>query len=532
MNKPNNISDIKTGRAPLDEWMIKHYPDFVSELNKLYPDIHIKEQIYLYYNNMKSKPVCPRCGKSVKFHGYIKGYAKFCGPKCAQLDEETRTKHKSAIISKFGENYQEEFTKKCKATKLLNHGDENYNNKEKSSQTCIERYGVNNPLKSKEIRKKINQTNRERYGTDWYNQSEIGKTRIHKSSLKKIQQSNPDVINKDGDILTCRCTDPTCNKCESRIYNISYNNYYERKYIYNIPICPIQNPFGSTVTNNKDTSIEKFIKDILDEYNIDYICNHRNIIQPKELDIYIPNYKLAIECNGLYWHSDKDKKYHYNKYKECESLGIQLLTIWEDQIISKPDIVKSIILSKLNIYNTKIGARKCIVKEVDSKDAREFINNNHLQGYVNSSLRIGLYYNDELVSIMTFGKKRVALGNKDSNGWELYRFCNKTGYSIIGGAGKLLKYFLNNFDHVSLESFSSNDISNGDLYIKLGFKYVSESISYWYFKNKQRYHRFKFRKSELMKSGADESLSESEIMTKLGYLKIFDTGQKKWIMEK
>lgn len=111
----------------------------------------------------------------------------------------------------------------------------------------------------------------------------------------------------------------------------------------------------------------------------------------------------------------------------------------------------------------------------------------------------------------------------------MYRFCNKLNTQIIGGASKLFKHFINNYQVNKIESFSSNDISNGLLYNKLGFKLESETISYWYIKNKKRYHRYKFRKSELVKLGYDKNKTEFQIMEDNGYHRIYDTGQKKWI---
>jgi hypothetical protein len=171
---------------------------------------------------------------------------------------------------------------------------------------------------------------------------------------------------------------------------------------------------------------------------------------------------------------------------------------------------------------------------VSNSDALKFLNDNHLQGYVNSSIRVGLYYGDELVSLMAFGKKRGSLGNKGKqNDWELYRFCNKLNTSIAGGASKLLKYFINNYHPNSIESFSSNDISNGELYKTLGFSYLSiTKHSYWYIdKDMNRYHRFKFRKSELVKNGENPSESEFEIMKAKGYYRIYDSGQTKYILK-
>ena len=212
---------------------------------------------------------------------------------------------------------------------------------------------------------------------------------------------------------------------------------------------------------------------------------------------------------------------------------MQLITFWEDQIHNKPNIIKNILLSKLGIYETRIYARKCVIKDVSSEDANKFLNKCHLQGSVVGSVRIGLYYDNELVSIMVFGKKRKALGNKNVNGeWELYRYCNKGGVQVVGGASKLFNHFLKTHPNCVIESFSSNDISNGELYKHLKFTNKgTQKKSYWYIDKKtlQRYHRFSYRKDVLIKRGFDKNATEAEITSKMELYKIYDSGQQKWI---
>ncbi len=533
MDKPASLKHISTGRCSLINWLDKKYPEFREYLSTKYPGIDVREQLYLYYNNMDSVPLCPMCGKIVKFHGNSYGYSKYCCPSCAQLDKDTQQKIKSTCIERYGSNFTNIKYEKSKRTKLKKYGDENYNNSIKIKQTCIERYGDDNVMKIKTFQEKSKQTCIERYGVEYNTQRKEYKNGVKNRNLSRMKTKDPDIIDYNNNILTCKCPDPTCDKCASKQYNTSYYSYYERKYIYNICPCIIKVP-PYTCTTYKNTSIENDIRDLLNLYNIKYIQNTKQIIPPFELDFYIPEYNIAIECNGGYWHSSKfkDNKYHYNKYIKCAMQNIQLLTIWEDQINSNINVVKSVILSKLGIYNDIIYARKCTIMEISQEDARNFLNDNHLQGNVNSSVRLGLYYDNKLVSLMTFGKKRTALGNKETSGWELYRFCNKLNTKVIGGASKLLNHFIKEHDADSIESFSSNDISNGGLYNTLGFRCVGETISYWYIKDKKRYHRYKFRKSELVKNGADKSKTEFQIMEEMGYYRIYDTGQKKWIYNK
>jgi hypothetical protein len=252
-----------------------------------------------------------------------------------------------------------------------------------------------------------------------------------------------------------------------------------------------------------------------------------------EIDVYIPELKLGFEFNGLYWHSEiyKEKNYHLDKTKLCNDQGISLFHIWEDDWLYKQDIVKSMILNKLGKTLNKIFARKCIIKIVDdNKLVKDFLETNHIQGFVGSKIKIGLFYNDELVSLMTFGNLRKSLGQKSQEGsYELLRFCNKLNTTVVGGASKLFKYFLNNYDVKQVTSYSDLSRSNGNMYKQLGFTLQHNSDpNYYYIIDGIRKHRFNFRKDKLVKEGADPLKTEIQIMNEKGFYRIFDCGMQKW----
>lgn len=197
-----------------------------------------------------------------------------------------------------------------------------------------------------------------------------------------------------------------------------------------------------------------------------------------------------------------------------------------------PDIVRSIILSKLGRISEKIYARNTEVLEITKRDCDKFLNENHIQGTASAKIRIGLKYSGELVAVMTFGRSSYAQGPKttDSGSWVLTRFCNKKFTNVVGGASKLLKFFINNYEPKIIISFSSNDISDGGLYQKLGFSTSGDiSVSYWYIKGMKRYHRSMFTKSNLKSAGYDiGDMTEMQFMKKLGYFLIYDCGTTKW----
>ena len=313
-----------------------------------------------------------------------------------------------------------------------------------------------------------------------------------------------------------------CEVCKENY--IIYRNILHYRYANNINPCSICNPIGE-LSSIKENDLCQF----LIENEIEFIKNDRSILNGKEIDIYIPKHNLAIEFNGVYFHSNvfKTNNYHLQKTEICNSNNIQLIHIFEDEWDNKKEIVKSILLNKLNKVDTKIHARKCEIHLVKTKDKTKFLNDNHIQGMVGSSINLGLYYNNELVSLMTFGRKRLALGNKKSNNdeYELIRFCNKLNTSVVGGASRLLNHFIKTYKPIEILSYADKRWSNGNLYKKMGFIEVkSTSPNYFYVINKKRKNRFEFRKDILVKDGFDPNKTEFQIMEDRGIPRIYDVG--------
>jgi hypothetical protein len=254
-----------------------------------------------------------------------------------------------------------------------------------------------------------------------------------------------------------------------------------------------------------------------------------------ELDFYIKDLNLAIEFNGLYFHCDafQNDNYHLNKTKQCQEKGIKLIHIFEDEWKNKKDIVKSRLFNLIGKTESRVFARSCEVREVDSKEAMAFLENNHLQGKLGAKKRLGLYYNNELVSLMTFGELRKSLGSKQEEGaWELLRFCNKLNTNVVGGSSKLLKYFENNYNWSTITSYADLRWSEGELYKTLNFELCHQSKpNYFYIRGRTREHRFKYRKDVLVKDGFDKNKTEKQIMKERGYHRIYDCGALKFIRQ-
>lgn len=252
----------------------------------------------------------------------------------------------------------------------------------------------------------------------------------------------------------------------------------------------------------------------------------------KELDILIKEKNLAIEFDGLYWHSDlfKKKSHHVLKTKRASELGIDLVHIFEDEWVEKKEICKSILKSKIGITSNKIHARKCKIKSVSPTEAKKFLESNHIQGFCPSKHRYGLYDDESLVALMTFGCNRVCLGSKPKKSeYELLRFCNLKHTSVIGGASRLFKHFVHTHAPNKITSYCDIRWGSGKLYEVLNFKRLKDTPpNYFYVKGGRRFGRFRFRKDALVAKGHDPNKTERQIMSEMGYIRIYDCGSMKF----
>jgi hypothetical protein len=284
----------------------------------------------------------------------------------------------------------------------------------------------------------------------------------------------------------------------------------------------------------KESLLESFIEKFLLKLNISFSKNDRNVLEGKELDFFIPSHNIAIECNGIYWHSElmgKNKGYHLNKTEECKKKNIKLIHIFESEIKKAPKKVLSRLKSILNVNKYKFFARKCEIQKIDKKTKGNFLNKYHIQNNDRSSIFLGLFYKKRLVSVMTFCKNRKALGKKHEEGeYELSRFASSFNFNVIGGASKLLSNFIKEYSPKKITSYADMRWSTGNLYYKIGFKLIKKSLpNYWYFSKKDSMnlkHRFGFRKGILEKrlDTFDKNKTEWENMKLNGYNRIWDCG--------
>ncbi len=433
---------------------------------------------------------------------------------------------------------------KSKTTRLYLYDNINYNNREKAKQTNLDRYGIEFPMQSEEIQEKSKNSKLERYDDEWFTNREKGKETHFKKHGVYFPTQIQEVIDK------------TRNK-KFKNYNVNhetqiniknYNKYIDIQWWFDNSTNKVMNKtskelseyfnvdnstinkklqlLGIKYKNSSNTSfaekeIVKFIKSI---YSGEVILNNRSIISNnKEIDIFIPEYNLAIEYNGVRYHSStfKNRDFHFTKTCECKQKNIQLLHIFECDWINKKDIFKSFISNKLHYNNKKIYARNCDIRYIESKEAMNFLENNHIQGKTGSNYKIGLYYKNELVSLMTF---------KDN---ELNRFCSKINTTVVGGFSRLLKHFISNCVYDNIVSYSDNTYSYGEIYKNNGFvKDYELDIDYFYVYKLQRFHKSNFMKSKIIKkfnlNENEINKTENELALNNNLFRIYDSGKIKW----
>lgn len=534
-----------------------------NEYIKLTNHIKSKHQLSAeeYFLLFSERGFCKSCGKRTNFISLSKGYCSFCSIACQSKSEEVKNKRRDTLLKNYNVEFplqSIEIQKKYKKTCLKKYGYDNVSKiesiKKKKEETCLKNYGFRFPLKSPLIREKIKKTVLDKYNVTNINKLDCIKEKKKKTYLKKFGVDNPLKL----DLICSKVSNQNRLNCFQSLLEGSRleNNYDplfdETKYIgvkktkYSWVCRKCGNVFVDHIDNGhipkcptcypKEYGTSKFEKEVSQfckQYYPNLIENTTNVLDGKELDIYIPEINLAIECNGIWWHSELKgigSFYHLDKTLKCKEKGIQLIHIFENEWVNKKDIVKSMLLSKMGKITNKVYARKCDLQDISSQHqfVRDFLDENHLQGgYVRFSKAVGLFYNNELIFVIAYGKSRF---NKNYR-IELLRVCSKKNMLVVGGLSKLLKFISKSGD--SIISYCDRRFSNGEGYINAGFKFLREtSPNYFYFKGGEfdhfdiLYSRIHFQKHKLKEQLEifDPKLTEWQNMQKNGWNRIWDCG--------
>jgi len=455
-----------------------------------------KHRVDAYKKTCLEKYGVDNSSKRQEFKDYLKLNNPIFKDEYKEKAKQSYTREKHIAAARKVSEYMKENdlykinAKKCAETKLARYGNSAYTNHEQSEVTMLSKYGVKSGLNIA-IQKRIKQIADDGYVTI----GELSETYgYYPEGIEIILKENKIPIKVYGN---WRCA--LRNSLPTDFEEIIHNHRFSYR-------------------SNGEKEMYDFVKS-LDETAIN---NDRTILKPKELDIFVPSKNIAIEFDGLFWHKDENLLIKTN---QCADKGIRLLHFYEDEWEYKKDICKSIISSALGIFEQRVYARKCKIKNLSTDEYNNFLDNNHIQGFINTPIRIGLFYNEELIQCIGIGKSRYS-----ADEFELYRMCTKLNHQVIGGFSKLLKHLCKYYNINILYSYVDRRLFDGNGYKKIGFSILKETKpSYFYFKNLKRENRIKYQKHKLKKilENFDDSLSEIDNMKNNGFALIYDCGTYK-----
>lgn len=435
----------------------------------------------------------------------------------------------------------------------------------KKQEKFIEKYGVDNPVKSFEIKEKLKKT--------WSEKNSEEKLKIKQKitkTFKKYKNGHPmkdyKIVEKLQKKRKQTIEDLEWKHIKKIIWSyqdkfkqvwvelIKYEGTYLKEKTFTFKCYNCNNIFSTFLKNQKwiarcphcypknETKAELEIFKLLNIHQNLVLKNDRILLKPLELDIFSPDLKFAVEYDWLMYHSfwknkcsifdnwkfEKLKKNnHLNKTLQCKEKGVQLFHIFENEWNeeNKRKIWTSMINNKL-WGNNKIFARKCTIKIVDKLETKLFLEKTHLQWYISSSINIWLYYNNELIQIMTFWKARY---NSKYN-YEIIRFSTKLNHTVTWWASKIFKYFTNNFLEIWENVITYADLRHSiwNIYEKLWFSFIKRiNPNFFYFlpgRNIKLLSRLNFQKHKLKRKldKFDNNKSNIENIYDNWYRKIYD----------
>lgn len=506
------LKKTKSGKWRMNsknEQILKKVPELWHDLmarNTFCKDPSPRKHLMLLIQNYDSMPTCKHCGNQAPWVQSARAFGNYCNSKCSGASVEVQTKRKADAISK---------------------------------------YGVDHWAKSAGAQDKITQTIRARYGVD-----RVGQLPEHVASFKNRMANNREQI-REKQLRTIRArkgrSDITC-PAQSNISPDALQLLRDREALYatltsmgslkkfceEYSVAPITvksyvDRHGLTISySSKGTSaVEAACIADLEQKGI--IAHRWERVGKHELDIVIPAHNVAIEVNGVRWHSEvlgsKSRSYHLTKAKLAADHGYTLMQFYAHEIDRMSSLVTSMILSKCNML-PRIYARKCTARRITARESAEFLNITHLAGSTGATCHYGLYNDDGLAMVMTFTRSRYSKKHR----WEIARMASKIGITVVGGAGKLLSLFRREYSPESIITYADKRISSGRAYKSLGFEEIRHTApNYWYFHTNDTtklYSRQTFQKHLLASKLAsfNAELSEWENMQANGYDRIWDCG--------
>lgn len=451
------------------------------------------EKCWVWINTVVRPGNIPRCycENLNRYLDFRRGYTTYCGVKCQANAPEIQGSKKSTTLLKYG----------------ADHYSKTSDYREKFKQTMLSKYGVENPGQIEELKGK---------------RARNKQLTFFNSVLNAVSNDYTPMFEFcDYTHLRDKNLEWKCNRCE---------NVFKSNLLNKLPLCV--NCYPKQYFCGKSVLEKEILGEIKKFYAGEILENVRSIISPKELDIYFPEKKFAIEINGIYWHSEEKvgSNYHQQKWISCNQHGVNLMMITDYEWREKRGLILEMIKHRLGIHNNRIGARKCTVEVISSATAKDFLNNHHMGGFSRGSNHLGLYYMGELCAVCTISARNRF--HRNGNEIEIVRLAYSNA-NVVGAFGKLLKVIQNMYPGRNICSYVDLRYGSGLVYEKTGFKLAHiTKPGYWYHIDGKLEHRLNWTKKKLVKNGHCPTMSEAEIMLTLGAVKIYDCGHKYMVLER
>ena len=523
--KPTRVPSL----YPLEYEMLIKETSFIDT-------IYINQRFWHVINQTENIPVCYSCKQNLaKWSKNTNSYSIACCKRCAACNPNRTVKQKLTNLQRYGvdsytktDEYRalasaripnEQVIHKRKQTSLEKYGVDHYSKTEEAKANAsaninlsllregfVRKYGDIQPMQLPSIKERQHQSMLAKYSSRSYHR--IGRSQTFNSLLDKhwLEEQHHHLKLTQQQIATKLGVNPTTVGRALNSLNI------EKKFFY-----------GSAE--------ERSVSNVLEQYGIYVQLHNRTILSGKELDIVMPDLKLAIEYCGMYWHSDIHpritKHTHMQKMLDAKAAGYELITLFQYEWMEKRSIVLEKLLRKCMVKSVFqiIGARECNICDVSSLDKNNFLNTNHIQGSDKSNIAVGLKYRGELVAVMS--------GRLSDRVFNLNRFATKLYASCPGAFSKLLRTVETQYKPTSITTFADLRWGTGDIYTKTGFvaSYTIPPTFYIYDNKSKLVHRSNYMKHKVLKAipTADSTLTERELCDTLGLLRVWDCGKIKFV---
>ena len=490
-------------------------------------DCTFSERLYHIVNNLTSRPVCKICKQNyVNFKDFYRGYHSHCSTgNCGQNDPEVKEKAKQTWQQNWGEDHPmkvKSFREKIEQTNLERWGSKcPFSSpiiREKIQQTWQDKWGADNPMKAKEVHEKAKQTCQKHWGEDYPMKCSIPREKASQTNLKNNYKymSSPERLGEDYELVT------PLEEYKSIKYNKLKFKHKKCGHIFDYSIANGKEPLCPKCYANF-SRFEESVRNFCEQHFENITYNSRQIIPPLEIDIFIPQLNIAIECNGVYWHREevKGKDYHLQKYVECAKRNIRLIQIFEDEWKHKQKLIESILLNAFGKSETIVDATQCQIYKIPQDLADKFLNHCHLEGSFTGT-HYGLIFDNNLVSIIS----TAPISNNSKYNLGIYRFCDMRNTKVIGGLETLIDHIKRNHTNHNLAAYVDLRYSIGEELSNVGFKYshlIEPTFSY--VKSNQRYpppHSIEEAQSLLESYDLTKSIEEN--LNDNNFFKIYDSG--------